>query len=104
MKGTDKQIAWAEEIKSDALNTLDANIKRTEKLQFLREDNEAYRLLKAMTVKALGSIEEAGTLIERRNAFAPRSLTSTAATWANNIRSGRITAEEIAKKIGVETW
>lgn len=104
MTGTDKQIAWAEEIKADALNTLDANIERTEKLQFLREDNEAYRLLKAMTVKALGSIEEAGTLIERRSAFSPRSLTSIAATWANNIRNGRITAEEIAKKIGVETW
>lgn len=104
MKGTEKQIKWAEDIKTNAINTLEANIEKTATEPLFKADNQAYRILLAVTKNALSKIEDAGTLIDRRIYFDPRSLIKTASTWADNIRTGRFTVEQIAEQNRVTEW
>ena len=104
MTGTAKQIAWAEQIKTDALNTLDANIARTATEKLFEADHQSYRLLKALTIMALEKIQDAGTLIDRRRYFDPAQLTRTAAKWAEDLRTGKITVEKLAEVNHVTNW
>ena len=104
MTGTEKQIAWAEQIKTDAINTLDANIARTATEKLLEEDHQSYRILKAITVMTFEKTQDAGALIDRREHFAPAQLNRTASQWADALRFGRITVEKLAEINHVTNW
>ena len=104
MTGTAKQIAWVEQIKADALKTLDANISRTANEKLLEEDNKSYRILRAITIMNFEKIHDANTLIDRREYFAPANLVRTANNWACAFRLGKITAEKLAEMNHITNW
>ena len=88
MKGSEKQIKWAEDIKSNAFNTIDANLKRMEKENpgLFRFEIQAYKECREMIEKTFTTCEDAKQIIENRDMFDPRRIISIASQRANQLR------------------
>lgn len=88
MKGTEKQIKWAEDIMSDAFNTIDANVNRMEKEnpELFRFEIQAYKECREMIEKSFATCEEAKQIIENRGMFDPSRITQIAGQRANQLR------------------
>lgn len=73
MKGTEKQIKWAEDIKDEAMGTIEANITRLEKLtaqcpnRWLLLEKELFESLQKQIGDFFASTEEASKVIDARN-------------------------------------
>lgn len=80
MKGTEKQIKWAEDIIRDARETIRRNIELIKALQEkhgydVRQDElEAYEKCSESLEKVFASTEEAGAIIEMRNRISGRAI------------------------------
>ena len=88
MKGTEKQIKWVQDIMNDAFNTIDANVDRMEKQnpQLFRFEIQAYNECRKMIQKSFKECEDAKKIIENRDMFDPRRITSIAQQRANQLR------------------
>lgn len=110
MKGTEKQITWAQDIITNATETINRNIEITE--QRIAEGNTlfaadltAWHIVKAFVANAMKVFgEDAGQVINRRNQLAGDALIKLAHRMANDIRTGKTTADQIAAQLHVSEY
>ena len=76
LKGTEKQIAWAESIREESINTCDKNIElakeRIEKypgVASYERDLKAYEEIKSQVVSVFDKIEDAAYIIDNRKSL-----------------------------------
>lgn len=81
LKGTEKQVTWAEQIIADAIGTVDANIRlEEERIRIYGEGItttvflEVYKELRENITNALLKYEDAGALIGKRHLFDPSRI------------------------------
>lgn len=108
MTGTAKQIAWAEQIKDEALrncqNMINLDHQRaTEYADRNSESNEAaakimYRILTVIFSKH----DDAAWIIDHRGALSMSGWNGQVSRWAEMIRRGEKTAEQIAQQNGLK--
>lgn len=111
MKGTEKQIVFAEEIKnaamSNVLHNIELSMKRYEEYDhhpnFLTEA-EAFRIMAACLKKIFDAHDDAEYFISRKETLAFENLCKTVDRWAELIRQGKKTAAQIAFENGVKNW
>jgi len=103
MKGTEKQIAWAEDIKRTTIDTCKNNIERMNGEALFEANVDAYKIMLAVIDKIIeiNADKDAAWWIDHRNTIASQRINSTADNWASQIRSGRKTAQQIAEQNGV---
>lgn len=111
MKGTEKQIAWAEGIKTAAINNINHNIDLS-MARYEEYDHhpnylataEAFRVMAAVLAKVFAEHDDAEYIIDRRDMLAFASLCRTVDKWADLILSGKKTAAEIAAQNGIKDY
>jgi len=91
MKGTEKQIKWAEDIINDAYNTIDANIARMEKesKEFFHFNIQAYKECRKKLEETLETCDDAAVIIKCRNQFDPRRINEMVGRMAEKARQER---------------
>jgi len=107
MKGTEKQIAWAEDIEKKYLENIDNQIaswqSRVEKYGLACEADyvEMLKVVRQAAVNAFEQMQDAALVIERRN-YLPNAqkLMETAETVAHNTNRNRI--EVIREMCGIK--
>lgn len=111
MNGTEKQIAFAEEIKNAAmtnvLHNAELSMQRYEEYDhhpnYLAEA-EAFRIMAACLEKVFAAHDDAEYFISNREKLSFASLFQTVDRWAELIRQGKKTAAQIAFENGVKNW
>lgn len=76
LKGSEKQVAWAQDIINNAINTVNANIKlasESEQIAALKGLN-SWLEIKDMITRAFDSVDDAKTIIENRRKFDPSRI------------------------------
>ena len=109
MKGTEKQIAWAENIKNEAVETCRKNIEINEQRvaetahPMYNANIAAYKVMLAVLEKMfeINAQQDAGWWIDHREKISSAAINQIVSRWAEMIRSGRMTAEQLAAKNGV---
>ena len=104
MTGTAKQIAWVEDIKSTAIDNLNSNITRMSPEPRFDANVKAFKLMKAVVEAVFAAQTDAAKVIDRREMFAPSALFRTCDRWAEMLRSGKVTIEELAAKNGIKNY
>jgi len=108
MKGTEKQIAWANEILDHALDTCKRNIdldtKRLEEYghQVYRSGIDALKVMMKVIEKIGSTTEDAEKIINKKDILSGENILKTVDRWAEQIRDGKLTVEQLAKDNGVE--
>lgn len=81
MRGSEKQIAWAEDIKKEAYGTVNANIKTLdEKIEkypnweTAKKERAAFIRVREMLDEVFGKIEDASVIIEKRYMLSGKSI------------------------------
>ena len=98
MKGTEKQIKWAEDIKANAINTCTANIERLsgQPLDALRV--EVFKVIRNTLIAGFEQIDDAAVIINKRANFDPMAIIRMADRTSELIASGRMTLEQFAAR------
>ena len=87
MKGTEKQIKWAEDIKRSVFATLDnADAQRGNRFYNIDQDlsylsPEAVTALRAEYAAGFDRVEDAAWIIDRRDAFSPAKVIKHGRDW-----------------------
>lgn len=108
MKGTEKQIAWAKEIIDHALDTCRRNIeldtKRLEEYghQVYQTSIDAMKVMMKVIEKIGSTTEDAEKIINKKDILSGENILKTVDRWAEQIRVGKLTVEQLAKDNGVE--
>lgn len=86
LSGSEKQVSWANDIRSSALLTADANVRNAEKnrslgisVDYLNPSVESTKEVRSAVVKAFQGQTSAKSIIESRSNFSQRSLVNMAA-------------------------
>lgn len=92
LKGTEKQIAWAEQIRQDTLGTAERNIKSLEdKIKqygdIFKPNLAAYKQVRSNLLSALTKIDDASLLIDKRHIFSGETVNREAGKIAEKIRN-----------------
>ena len=109
MKGTEKQIAWVEDIKMAAFDTCKANIELNEKRYaeyehpMYKVNADCYKIVNAILNKMMeiNADKDASWWIDHRGNISSDSIVKVANRFAGMITSGKTTTEQIAEKNGV---
>lgn len=104
MKGTEKQIAWAQDIIKAGVNYLDERIAHDKELGLKGNREIAYRIMRAAYNNLLDIAPDAARIIEKRGQFAGAQIERDALTFETIINSGKLTADELAAKNGVTNY
>ena len=74
--GTPKQVAWAQDIIDDAMNTINANIKRASETDDMKKllGFDSWLEIKEQVMSLIFSTKEAKTFIEHRNVIDPERI------------------------------
>lgn len=101
MKGTEKQIKWAEEIKAQAIQNCMNYIAANESIGMHAEENELYRIM-ALAIEAVcDKLDDAAKIIDKRHLFEFRSIERSVQRADRLIRQGKLTVEQFARANGV---
>lgn len=108
MKGTEKQIKWAEDTKANALGTCEANIERMEKTidnqtgrTIFPDEIEAYKVQLAILQAFFAKVDDAAVIISKRDLIHPARINNVALQFAQRIKNG-VAPKQIAAENGVE--
>ena len=111
MKGTEKQIAWAQDIKRYALANLESNItlytdclKEYDNHPLFAANIEAYKIMRAVIEGIFAAHDDAEYIINHREKLTPSGYTTYIDRWSELIRSGKKTAEQIARENGLKDY
>ena len=111
MTGTEKQIAWAQDIKRQAMESIESNIK-TNAERYEEFDHhpmyaaniEAYKIMAAVIEGIFAAHDDAEYIINHRAMLSPSGFSTHVNRWAEMIRTGKKTAEQIAKENGLKDY
>jgi len=104
MKGTEKQIQWAEDIKANAISNLRNNIERMSAEPRFEANVKAQKLMLAVLDVLFSRMDDASKIIDFREKFAPSHLFRTCDRWAELLDTGRATITEIAAREGLKDY
>jgi hypothetical protein len=111
MKGTEKQIAWAQDIRSQAIENIESNIKlnaeRYEEFDhhpMYAANVESYKIMRAVIEGIYEAHDDAEYIINHRTILSPSGYTVHVNRWAEMILSGKKTVEQIAKENGLKNY
>ena len=104
MKGTEKQIKWAEDIKTGAMNTINANIERMSKDPASALEVRVLKILRVVAKRVFDSIDDAAKIIDRRNYLDGQAMIDMMYRYTNLIRQGKMSIDELAEKNGVTEY
>ncbi len=106
MKGSEKQIKWAEDIKTNCIHSFEMTIERWEAQPAgaIKNSIKAYKLMLAITKYAFDHIDDAKTIIDRRTLFDASTLSRKADRWAEQLNRGETTITELAAKNGLKEY
>lgn len=111
MKGTEKQIAWAEDIKSAAISNVNHNVVLS--MQRYEEYDhhpaylataEAFRIMAACLDRIFSVHDDAEYYITHKKSFEFENLCQTVDRWAELIRTGKKNAAQIAAENGIKDY
>ena len=109
MKGTEKQVAWAQDIRNTALKNIEANIERNAKMYeeydhhpMYAANIEAYKIMRAVITGIFAAHDDAEYIINHRAVLT--NFVYTVSRWAELIRTGKKTAEQIAAQNGIKDY
>ena len=101
MKGTEKQIKWAEDIIADCLSALNSNIERAENCPMDTNHAIALKILRAAWKNVFGRVEDAAKVIGNRHRCSWNNISSDANRIELMLSHGK-TIAEICKMYGVD--
>ena len=111
MKGTEKQITWAQDIIKTSLehaeNNSKLNMDRYEEYDhhpMYLANAEAYKLMTAVLKAIFAAHDDAAWIIEHRTRIGNQAISQQADRWADMIRSGRKTIAQIASENGLKNY
>ena len=104
MKGTEKQIAWAQDIIKAGVNYLDERIAHDKELGLKGNREIAYRIMRAAYNNLLDIAPDAARIIDRRGQFRGSQIENDALMFENILNSRKLTADELAAKNGVTNY
>lgn len=106
MKGTEKQITWAEDIKATAINHCDNRINWEIEYRGSNETEDAilYRIYRAALTKAFEALDDAAKIIDKRNLYTTSTVDANVRQIKNLVAAGRMTIEQAAAKLGVTEY
>lgn len=102
MKGTDKQIKWAEDIKAHAINNCKAQIEANNKIGMFSDENELYEIMILAIESIFAKVNDASVIINKREMFDSRTIDNNIRQALTLIRNGKMTVEQFAKSNGVK--
>lgn len=109
MKGTEKQIAWAQDIKREALEKIEKNIalnaERYEEYDHHRlyaANIEAHKIMRAVLNAIFSVHDDAEYIIDHRAILT--NYSTTVDRWAELILTGKKTAAQIAAQNGIKDY
>ena len=109
MKGTEKQIAWAQDIYNEAAKNINSSIAQyTEKYEqydhhpAFAANVAAYKIMAAVLDGIFAAHDDAEYIINHRAALT--NFNGIVSRWAEQIRTGKMTAEQIAAQNGIKNY
>lgn len=102
MKGTEKQIKWAEDIKRNLINNIENQAKTYEGNLPDPITAQLYRILGKAAENIFASIDDAAVIINKRDIFNIDTVNSNVRRAKTLIRRGQLTVETFAKANHVE--
>ena len=102
MKGTEKQIKWAEDIKAQAISHCRACIAANTEAGLFAAETELYEIMAEGIEACFARVDDAAIIIDKRDRFAPSSIDAYIRQAKTLIRQGRLTVEQFAAKNGVK--
>lgn len=93
--GSEKQVKWAQDIREEAINTVDDNIKLAReryekyKMEIYKDAEEAYKEVKKQLIPALATYTKASDLIDRRDMFSSSRIIDLAQKIEEQLRKKR---------------
>lgn len=99
MKGTEKQIKWAEDIKTNAINFCTGRINVQINLRGNADGEEArlWRILRASIAQTIDKLDDAAKIIDKRGSFKGDQLDMMIIHWGLLIKNGKATVDKIAE-------
>ncbi len=91
MKGSEKQIKWAEDIKKGAMDTLTNNLERMKNSgheEYYKITIQVFEELKKELEECFEKVDDAKVIIENRNKFASDTILKMASWREERIRRG----------------
>lgn len=101
MKGTEKQIKWAEDIKAQAINSCQARIDANTAIGCFADETEMYRIMINAIEVVFAKVDDAAKIIDKRYMFDSRNIESNIRQALTLIKRGDLTIEQFAAKNGV---
>ena len=101
MKGTEKQIKWAEDIKAQAINSCKARIAANNNIGMFADENELYEIVIKGLETVFAKIDDAAVIITKRHMFDYRTIEGNVRQAMTLIKRGNLTVEQFAKANGV---
>jgi hypothetical protein len=101
MKGTEKQIKWAEDIKAQAIRNCRAAIAKNVETGLDMEENRYFEVMIEAIEVTFEKVDDAAAIINRRYAFDIEAIYSHVQKAMRLVASGKMTFEEFARKNGV---
>ena len=104
MKGSMKQIQWAEDIRANAINTCTANIERMSAEPLFALDVKVYKIFRAGLIARFDKIDDAALIIKQKELVDPRSIIDQVSRATEMIRDGKMTIEKLVQMSGVSEY
>lgn len=101
MKGTEKQIKWAEDIKAQTIRNIKAAIAANESIGMYELESELYGIMIEAVEVTFEKVNDAAKIINNRHLFYMDTIEGNVRRAENLINSGKLTVEQFAKANGV---
>ncbi len=101
MKGTEKQIKWAEDIKAEAIRNCKAHIASNEAIGMFEQETELYRIMIEAMEGIFAKVDDAAVIIDKRHMVHIDTISSNIRRAMTLINRGSLTVEQFAKANGV---
>lgn len=101
MKGSEKQVKWAEDIKAQAINNCKAIIEHNNEIGMFADENELYEIMIEAIEGIFAKADDAATIINKRSLFFADTINANVQRAKTLIKRGNLTVEQFAKANGV---
>lgn len=102
MKGTEKQIKWAEDIKRNLISNIEHQVESNEGNLPNPTMAQLYRIMGKAVENIFANIDDAAVIINKRHIFDIDAVNSNVRRAETLIRRGQLTVEAFAKANRVE--
>lgn len=101
MKGTEKQIKWAEDIKRETIANINNAIKANNEIGMFDAETELLTIMVKAVEIAFNKIDDAAIIINRRHLFSIDTIQANIRKALAMINAGKLTVDQFAKANGV---